>query len=416
MEITQHGDLARSCHMCSSKKLTAILDLGYHPPSDAFLRADQLNEPEASYPLRLITCRTCGLLQVDYKIKPEILYKREYPYESSTTNMGRNHYHSMAREICEKFAVSRGSLVIDIGSNVGVLLAGFKNLGMDVLGIDPADGAAKKAIANGIDTIIDFFDEKLAGKLKTKYGMATIITGTNVFAHIYDLSGSVRGMKRLLAKNGVISIEAPYAVELIKNLEYDTIYHEHIGYLSVKPMARFFKRFGLELFDVQAQNIHGGSLRYYVGHSSIHPVTKTIKKMINEEEKFGLYSVSKLRDFAEKVVKHKIVLKKLIVDLKKAGKSVIGISAPAKGNTLLNYCGLDFNYIDFLTEKTKVKIGRFSPGTHIPVLADEQVMKRKPDYAIVLAWNFAEEIMKNMSNYKKAGGKFIIPIPNPKII
>lgn len=414
--LSNIGSVVEKCHMCKAKKLEMVLDLGFHPPSDAFLRPEHLNLPEVRYPLRLVSCQDCGLLQIDYLVNPEILYQREYPYESSTTATGRAHYYQMAAEICDQFSVPKKSLAIDIGSNVGVLLEGFKKQGLRVLGIDPAEPAAKKANASGIETIIDFFNEKLAQKINKKYGKAKVVTGTNVFAHILDLDSVVRGMKILLAPKGIISIEAPYAVDLIKNLEYDTIYHEHIGYLSVKPMSKYFQRFGLELFDVKKSSIHGGTLRYCVARKGAHKVSPAIAKHIKLEEKSGIYSLKVLRKFASKVGEQRLALVELLGKLKRDGKKVVGISAPAKGNTLLNYCNLDGLYLDFLTEKTQIKIGRHSPEMHIPVRSDQEVLDTKPDYALILAWNFAEEIMKNLSEFKKAGGKFIIPIPKPKII
>lgn len=355
-------------------------------------------------------------MQLDYIVHPEILFQRDYPYESSTTKTGREHYYSMAADIVKNFPAPKGSLAIDIGSNVGVLCQGFKNFGYKVLGIDPSDTAGQKAMANGIETIVDFFNESVAERVYEKYGSARVITATNVFAHIYELDSTVRGMEKLLAPNGVIAVESPYALDLINNLEYDTIYHEHISYLSVKPMRSYLKRLGLELFDLKKATIHGGSLRYYIGHKGKHPVKRIVGEYIAQEEKTGLYSEKKLKNFASKVAKHKIALTSLVLDLKNKGKTIVGISAPAKGNTLLNFCNLDAHYLDFLTEKTEVKIGRHSPGMHIPVYSDDHLLKKKPDYALILAWNFADEIMANLSEFKKQGGKFIIPIPRPKII
>ncbi|PIR41653.1 MAG: methyltransferase [Candidatus Yanofskybacteria bacterium CG10_big_fil_rev_8_21_14_0_10_46_23] len=401
--------------MCRGSDLFLVLDLGHHPPSDAFLRPDQLLDQEASYPLRLISCKNCGLLQIDYAVHPEILYQRDYPYESSTTKTGRDHYYSMAKDMHDNFPGPKGLLAIDVGSNVGVLLQGFKNLGYKVLGVDPAEAAGQKAIDNGIDTVGDFFNEDSAGKIKEKYGLARFITATNCFGHILELDSTVRGMVNLLAKKGVIAVESPYALELIENLEYDTIYHEHICYLSVKPMKLYLKRFGLELFDVKRSSIHGGSMRYYIGHIGEHPVRRSVNACLVGEEA-GLYSEKKLKLFASKVKKQRMALVSLIMDLKKQGKAVVGVAAPAKGNTLLNYCKLDINFLDFLTEKTQIKIGRYSPGMHIPVYSDDHLFKKKPDYALILAWNFADEIMANLAQFKKRGGKFIIPIPTPKII
>ncbi len=413
--LLQSGKYVTQCHMCRGSDLFLVLDLGHHPPSDAFLKPSQLLDQEVNYPLRLVSCRRCGLLQIDYIIHPEILFQRDYPYESSTTKTGREHYYSMAEDIDKKFSAPQGSLVIDIGSNVGVLLQGFKNLGYKVLGVDPSETAGQKAIDSGIDTIIDFFNEEIADKIHQKYGSAKVITATNCFGHIFELDSTVRGMARLLSKNGVIVAESPYALDLINNLEYDTIYHEHVCYLSVKPIKHYLKRFGLELFDIKKSPIHGGSMRYYIGLKGKHPVKKSVNLCLTDEEK-DLYSEKKLKNFASKVKNQRTALLNLIMDLKKQGKTVVGVTAPAKGNTLLNYCKLDVNYLDFLTEKTQIKIGRYSPGMHIPVYSDDHLLKKKPDYALILAWNFADEIMANLSEFKKQGGKFIIPIPKPKII
>ncbi len=414
--LLQNGKYVTQCHMCHGSDLSLVLDLGHHPPSDAFLRPDQLLDQEVYYPLRLISCGKCGLLQIDYIVHPEILFQRDYPYESSTTKTGRDHYYSMAADISKNFPAPRKSLAIDIGSNVGVLCQGFKDLGYKILGVDPSETAAQKALANGIETMVDFFDEAVADRIYQQYGPARVVTATNVFAHIFELDSTVRGMERLLAKNGVIAIESPYALDLVNNLEYDTIYHEHICYLSVRPMRFYIKRLGLELFDVKRTSIHGGSLRYYIGHKGRHPIKKSVNEHIAEEEEAGLYSEKKLKNFASRVKKHRTVLTSLIMDLKRQGKKIAGITAPAKGNTLLNFCHIGTNYLDFLTEKTQIKIGRYSPGMHIPVCSDDYLLKKQPDYALILAWNFADEIMKNLSEFKKRGGKFIIPIPTPKII
>jgi len=415
-DIYPEGRAVMVCHMCRDVNLKPVLDLGFQPHSDLFLTPQQLNEPLSHYPLRLVSCANCGLLQIDFLVDPRILYQKEYLYESSITATGRAHYNEMARRVVEKFSIPKGSLVIDLGSNVGVLLEGFKDLGMKVLGVDPAPIVAQKAIARGIDTVIDFFSLDVARKIRDTRGLAKVICGTNVFAHIHELDSAVEGMKVLLDSDGVIAIEAPYAIDFIEHLEYDTIYHQHVGYLSVKPMQRYFKRFGLELFDVDYSKIHGGSLRYYVGHEEAHPVASTIAEHIRKEEEFGLYNDAKLEEFEGRVQEQRLALLELLISLKRQGKKIIGISAPAKGNTLLNYCQIGTGYLDFLTEKSTLKVGRYSPGMAIPIHPDERVMDARPDYALILAWNFAEEIMKNMSAYREMGGKFIIPIPYPKIV
>lgn len=415
-EIFSEGKAVNCCHMCRGTDLHLVLDLGFHPHSDLFLTPEQLKQPLSSYPLRLISCGDCGLLQIDFLVNPKILYQREYLYESSMTSTGRSHYNEMAKEIVNKFSVPKESLVIDLGSNVGVLLEGFKDQGMSVLGVDPAAIVAQKAIDRGIDTIIDFFGVRVAEKIRKTHGQAMIIAGTNVFAHVHELDDAVEGMKMLLDHKGVIVIEAPYAIDFIKDLEYDTIYHQHVGYLSVRPMQKYFQRFNLELFDVTHASIHGGSLRYHIGHTGVHKVASSVKEYITKEEEFGLYKMEELNEFAGRVKKQRLDLLQLLLSLKKEGKKIVGISAPAKGNTLLNYCAIDTDFLDFLTEKSKLKIGRFTPGTSIPIYDDAKLLEEQPDYALILAWNFAEEIMKNLKVYKERGGKFIIPIPEPRIV
>lgn len=415
-QIYPEGKFVKDCHMCHKERLFPVLDLGFQPHSDLFLRPEQLNDPLSLYPLRLVSCPDCGLLQIDFLVDPRILYQKEYLYEASITATGRKHYNDMAKSIINKFSIKNDSLAIDLGSNVGVLLEGYKDNGLRVLGVDPAPIVAQKAIDRGIDTIIDFFDQRVAQKILETRGKAKIISGTNVFAHIHDLDSAVEGMKILLEEDGVIVIEAPYAVDFIEHLEYDTIYHQHVGYLSVKPMREYFQKFGLELFDLDYSKIHGGSLRYYIGHKGVRSINKIVEEYLNKEESFGLYDPNSLALFRERVEKQRMDLLDLLIRLKKEGKKIIGISAPAKGNTLLNYCDIDTKYLDFLTEKSLLKIGRYSPATSIPIYGDDKVATEKPDYALILAWNFAEEIMKNMSTFKESGGKFIIPIPYPKIV
>lgn len=393
-----------------------MLDLGYHPPSDAFLTSAHLKEPETRYPLRLVSCSDCGLLQIDYFVDPRILYQEDYPYESTMTQTGFTHYHKMAEDVCLELQVPKNSLVIDVGSNDGLLLSGFKKMGMRTLGVDPAGPVAKKAIARGIETIMDFFDNRVAEKILESHGRAEIITGTNVFAHLHDLASAVSGMKALLNAKGAIIIEAPYAIDFLENLEYDTIYHEHIGYLSVRPMQSYFNKFGLELFDVKKQSIHGGSLRYYAGHAGARQASSRVTDALSEEERSGLYSQKRLRDFAGNAYQHKQELLNLLLGLKRQGKRIAGISAPAKGNTLLNFCNIDYTFLDFITEKSSLKIGRFTPGTHIPIHPDQMLASGKIDYGLILAWNFADEIMRNLSEFQDLGGKFIIPIPRPRIV
>lgn len=401
--------------MCKSENLTLVLDLGNQPHSDWFPTQEELSSPEIRYPLRLVSCQNCGLLQIDYFVNPVTLYQQDYLYQSSTTATGRDHYKKAARQICDAGSVQEESLVVDIGSNVGVLLQGFKDMGMQVLGVDPSPVASAEATNNGIETLVDFFTEAVADTILATKGEAAVITGTNVFAHLHDIDSAVKGMKKLLGSKGVLVIEAPHAQSLIENVEYDTIYHQHIGYLSVRPMISYLAKMGLELFHVEKLSIHGGSLRYYVGHPSDHKITEEVQKILDEEVISGIYSLNVLSQFAEKTAKQKKDLLELLVRLKKEGKRVVAISTPAKGNTLLNYCQLGTHLIEYATEKNALKIGRYTPGSRIPIKSDAHLIEDAPDYAIILAWNFSEEIMAQMTEFANGGGRFIIPIPTPKI-
>ena len=306
--------------------------------------------------------------------------------------------------------------MVDIGSNVGVLLQGFKNLGAEVLGIEPARNICEIAIKNGIETINDFFSEELALKIVAERRKARIVTATNVVAHINDHHSLIRGLDILLDEEGLFIFEAPYLVDLIDNLEYDTIYHEHLSYLSVKPISTLFRKFGMVIFDIEKVPIHGGSLRYFVARESIYPISANVDKFLQLEEERKIYEIDTLLNFAKSVQRNREELTWMLKSLKREGKRIAGVSAPAKGMTLLNYCRIGPETLDFITEKSSLKIGKYTPGTHILVLPDSELIKQMPDYALLLAWNFADEIIKNLEEYKELGGKFIIPIPKPSVI
>lgn len=404
------------CRICHSKSLTKFLDLEFTPPADDFLSSERLGAPEVYYPLEVFICNNCSLVQIGYVVPPEILFQKDYPYEASITETGVNHFHSFAKEASSRFDLSSDNLVVDIGSNVGVLLQGFKNQGAEVLGIEPARNIGEIAIKNGIETIYDFFSEDLARKIIKERKKAKIVTGTNVVAHIDNHQSLVRGLDILLDKEGIFIFEAPYLVDLIENLEYDTIYHEHLSYLSVKPMNALFHKFGMEIFDVEKVAIHGGSLRYFVARENTYPISSNIDKFLELEKEKKIYEIDTLKNFAKSVQHNREELTWMLKSMKHEGKRIAGVSAPAKGMTLLNYCKIGSETLDFITEKSPLKIGRYTPGTHIPIVQDSELIEEMPDYALLLAWNFADEIMKNLKDYKDAGGKFIIPIPKPHII
>ena len=408
----------KNCRMCASERLALFLDLGEMPPADQFLHKHQLGEHREAYPLQVAVCEECGLIQLNYVVPPEILYCDDYPYESSTTSAGRRHWGEFARTATRLLELTENDLVVDIGSNVGVLLQMFKEQGTRVLGVDPAANIAEIANKNRIETVAAFFNSDTARKIVASKGQATVITGTNVFAHVGDLQDLMQAVSTLLAPHGTFIIEAPYLLELLHSLEYDTIYHEHLSYLSLKPLVRFFRQFGMEIFDAQLRDIHGGSIRLFVRRigASASPVAPIVDQMLANEEREKIYELDTLRQFAQNVANNREALRALLTSLKQSGSKIVAVSAPAKGMTLLNYCSLGTDFLDFVTEKSRLKIGRYTPGMNIEVVPDDMLLTHQPDYALLLAWNFAEEIMNNLKEFSDRGGKFIIPIPTPRIV
>ncbi len=409
------GRTVTACRTCGSADLERYLDLGHMPPADQFRRHEQLSEPVVSFPLQVLLCQRCGLSQLGYVVRPEILYQDEYPYEASTTQSGQRHFRKFAASVAARFALSERDLAVDIGSNVGVLLAGFREEGVRVVGIDPAANIAAIAESRGIPTVAGFFGKGSVDRVLTAYGTARAITGTNVFAHVDDLTAFMGDIDRLLTPDGVFIFECPYFVNLLQDLEYDTIYHEHLSYVSLRPLIPFFARFGMRIFDVEEVDIHGGSFRVFVDRCRQDVNTAEIDALLRRESRGGAHDLGRLRGFASDVAENRDRLRDLLHGLGARGKRIAGVSAPAKGMTLLNYCGIGAETLDFVTEKARLKIGRYTPGGHIPVLSDDALMDQRPDYALLLAWNFAAEIMRNLHEYAVAGGQFVLPIPQPRI-
>ncbi|MBF8280742.1 MAG: C-methyltransferase [Candidatus Magasanikbacteria bacterium] len=407
--------LVKHCRMCRGTSFSTYLDLGFHPPSDQFRTPEEQDLPEITYPLRVMLCMTCGLSQLTHVVDPRILYQHDYPYESSTTRTGKRHWDEYAASVVRRCGLAADALVIDIGSNVGTLLESFRGQGMRVLGIDPAPNIAAEANANGVDTICAFFNRASAKEALARVGQAAVVTGTNVFAHIDDLDDVMAAVDDLLQPGGVFIFESPYMRQLVAHFEYDTIYHEHLSYLSLKPVMALVARHGYEVFAVEETDIHGGSIRVYIGRQGDRAVDEGVGALLVKEEAAGIHRLEALQHFAARVAENREKLVWIIEELLHAGKKVVAVSAPAKGMTLLNYCGLHSRQLRFATEKSALKIGRLTPGGHIPVVSDNALTAERPDYALLLAWNFAPEIMANLSSYREHGGKFIIPIPEPRI-
>lgn len=405
-----------NCIFCKSADVEKFLDLGFIPIVDRFLDARELNEPEILYPLNVCLCKNCGLSQLGYKVPPTKLFNENYAYESSTTKTRKQNYDQLAEYICDKFEIPKESLIVDIGSNVGILLESFNKRGMKIVGVDASPNMVEIANSKGIPTISGFFDKNIAEKIVSEGQKASVVTATNVFAHIQDYESFMDALTELLEKNGIFVFHVPHFLQLIRNLEYDTVYHEHVSYFGLKPLQKFFERFDMEIFDVSETDLDGGSIRCFICRRGQKTISPKISKIVDEEEKEGIYSIERLRKFATETSQQKSKLLSLLYSIKENNQRVVGIGAPAKGITLLNYCKIDNFFLDYVTEKAPLKIGKFTPGTHIQVKKDEVLMKDMPDYALILAWNFSKEIMKNLDEYRKSGGKFIIPIPKPHIV
>lgn len=404
------------CRICKNKKLERVLDLGEMSLANAFLDKSQLRQNEISYPLRVVWCESCGLLQIDEIVPPEILF-RNYIYVSGTSEALRKHFEGLATEVVKNFKLSSESLVIDIGSNDGTLLKEFKKFGLEVIGVEPALNISKIAQEEGITTVNDFFSENIAKKIIKDNGKAEAVTATNVVAHFNDLDSLLKGVSYLLKDDGVFVIEVPYLVDLLENVEFDTIYHEHLSYFAVRPLKIFFKEHDLKIINVERVKIHGGTIRVFVSKKkSRYDINENVDQLISLEIKKGLNEVTVYRKFTERVEKLKEDLVSLLQKLKSENKKVIGYGAAAKGNTLLNYYHIGPELIEFIADLSPMKQNKFTPGTHIPVYSPERIYEIKPDYMLIFSWNFAYEIMKQQSRFKEMGGEFIIPVPEVRII
>ena len=404
------------CRFCDNTNVKRFLEFGEMPLANAFLTEEEVNTiKEPRFPLDVFFCEDCGLVQIGHVVPPQDIFK-DYIYFSSTSDAVHKHAEYLAQSFKERFKLNDGSSVVEIASNDGCVLNYFKNVNMKILGVEPAENIAKVAVDSGIETYIDFFNEDNAKNIKEKYGNADVILARHVFAHVPDIQSFMRGLKLLLNANGVIAIEAPYLVDFVEKVEFDTIYHEHLSYLSLRPMSNLFKKYGMEIFDVEHFDIHGGSLIYFIGNEGGHKVSPNVGQYVENEIQKGFDDIEIYYDFADKTSQIKTKLMDILNQLKNDGNSIAAYGAPAKGNTLLNYCGISTDLIDYIVDKSKYKQGLYTPGTHIPVYGPERLLEDMPDYTLLLAWNFADEILKQQKLYLEKGGKFIIPIPDIKVV
>jgi SAM-dependent methyltransferase len=403
------------CRSCGGTHGALVLDLGLQPLANNLLRAEDLAKPEPKFPLRVAVCQSCWLLQILELVPPVQLFS-EYLYFSSFSDALLRHARAAVEKHIAECGLTSQSHVVEIASNDGYLLQNFVAAKIPCLGIEPAANIAKVAREKGIETRVEFFGQSLAQTLAAEKKSADLILGNNVFAHAPDTNDFVAGLKTLLKPQGRIVLEFPYGVDLIEHSEFDTIYHEHVFYFTLTALQPLFARHGLEIFRVEHLSIHGGSLRLFAGHAGAHGVEVSVNNRLADEKSKGVGSLAYYEDFAANVLAIKRSLRELLAQLKQQGKTMAAYGASAKGSTLLNFFELGKETLDFVADRSTYKQGRLTPGTHIPILPPEALLEKRPDFTLLLTWNFADEILAQQKAYRDGGGKFIMPIPQVKVV
>jgi hypothetical protein len=404
-----------TCQVCNSDKLHTILDLGHQPLCDTLLSKEMLDEPEKNYPLRMIWCENCTGSQIDYCVDGSEVYHPDYPYRSGVTKELVEYQVKISQSLIEKYGLKAGDLVMDIGSNDGTLLSGFKDTGIKTLGVEPTN-IAKIANENGIETVQAFFDIKTSEEIKKKYGQASVIVTTNTFAHMQTIGEFIMGAYNLLKDDGVFVTETHYLLDVLRGGQFDTIYHEHLRTYSLKSLIVLFDQYDFTITDVQRGDRYGGNIRIHATKGKGKPVGEEVVKLLKVEEEFGLGKLETFVKFADRVKKARLEFMDFLISTKKSGKSIVGNSCPGRSSTLLNYYGVDPELIPYLAEQpTSLKLNKYLPGKHIPVVNNQRLIDEQPDYVVILAWHYAKPIMEQL---KARGLKsdFVIPLPDFKIV
>ena len=406
------------CRHCGEPLVTSFCDLGMSPLANSYIDAEQANRMEPFYPLHAYVCGTCFLVQLQEFESPEAIFS-DYAYFSSYSRSWVEHARRYVEAMIPRLGLGSTSQVIEIASNDGYLLQFFKKAGVPCLGIEPAANIAKVASArHDIETIVDFFGSELAGRLSDQNRQADLLLGNNVLAHVPNLNDFVAGLKLALKPGGTITMEFPYLLELMKQNQFDTIYHEHFSYFSLGAVERVFATAGLRLFDVEEIPTHGGSLRIYATHAenTAQPESESLRRLREKEDRENLASLERYRAYPDQVLRTKKALVEFLLDARTSGKRIAGYGAPAKGNTLLNHCGIGTDLVDYTVDRSPEKQGRLLPGTRIPIHGPERISETKPDYLLILPWNLKDEIVQQMGHIREWGGQFIVPVPEVEVI
>lgn len=405
------------CQLCLAPLRHSFIDLGMSPLCETYIEPHQLDQAEIFYPLHAFVCEHCFLVQVPECVAPEHIYD-DYPYFSSYSDSWTEHARRYCDSMLDRFGLRPDSLVMEVASNDGYLLQHFVKQNIPCLGIEPATNVAKVAVERGIETVSRFFGQALANELVEQLPKPDLLIGNNVLAHVPDLNDFIAGMKILLKPCGVITMEFPHLLRLMQEKQFDTIYHEHFSYLSFLVAERAFAHHGLTIFDVEVLPTHGGSLRIFVRHTenTSLAIADGVDRLRQQELVFGIDKLETYAEFEQGVFETKRKLLEFLIAAKHAGKQVVGYGAPGKGNTLLNYCGIRTDFLDYTVDRSPHKQGRFTPGTHIPILHPDQIFQTRPDYVLILPWNLAEEITQQMAAIRDWGGQFVVPIPEVKVL
>ncbi len=410
----QTGPL-HACQICNSTKLHRILDLGHQPLCDTLLTKETLDQPEKTYPLRMVWCANCTGVQIDYCVDGAEVYHPDYPYRPGISKPMADYQRQICVSLIKKYALTKDDLAVDVGSNDGTLLSGFKREGIRILGVEPTN-IAKYANAHGIETVQAFFDIKTAQAIKKKYGPASVMTTTNVFAHMQTVGEVIMGIHTLLKDDGVFISETHYLLDAIQGGQFDTIYHEHLRTYSLRSLIKLFEPYDFTVTDVERGDRYGGNIRVHVTKGKNRPVSKNVIDLLKVEKEAGLDKLATYTKFAERVQKARLEFMEFLIQKKKAGKSVVGKSSPGRASTLLNYYGVDVQLIPYLAElHNSLKLGMYLPGKHIPIVHEKILYKEQPDYVVLMAWHYADVIMPRL---KAAGLKsdFVIPLPDLRIV